>query len=432
MEAPPIVWTEVSTIEELCDAGGSSESIRLTADLTVTASDLQFYTCWTPTTLDANGRHIRIEAGGCFSFSGNSGDPVVIQGTGGEEGLFQVSPGGELELWDLDASQYTGTLVRQEEGGWLIEGDITAAPEQIVYAQAPVLRPRFTGFAALPLGLSQEELAARLPDTEVFASFQGQQSMMFSLPASQLAWDIEENWADISAGRRTLLHARLSGPVSVEDWFESGLTPTLFAPITCELATLVDSAAIGQIIAHHTTQGSSYELHFLFPDRVQPEGLPLSEERGPTCVELTLDEGETWLSVMADEEGLYTDLLYATLRNGRDKKPWASVGIYQMETSYSVRAWAEYEGEGYTYRLYTDTLELSPNGAYVDPGPGGSRGGTVAIIPDPPAPAQPDPAPRPSGGSRPQKPVRSPVRSAVTAARLKGISICLQWLLQNA
>lgn len=398
------VWTEVSTVDELCAAGGSADHIRLTADLTVSDPGLQFYTFWTPTTLDMNGHHILIEAGGWLSFGGNTLSPLVIVGNGEEEGAFRVLPGGRLDLEDVDASQLTGLLARQAEGGCLVTGKVTAQPEQIVYAQAPVLYQLRASFAALPLGLSPEELAAQLPDLEVFVNYQGQMSIMLSVPAGRLSWDIQENWEDISAGRRTVLHARPNGPIAGEGWPESELTPILFAPVTCELAILVDGAAIGQIIDHHTTYGSSYELYFLFPDRVQPEGLPLSEERGPACLEFSLDGGETWLSVAAGEEGLDTDLLYAELYDERDKgsqEPYAQLGFYQMNVTFSVRAWADYQGESYTFRLYTDTLTLSPEGVHIDPGIGGSRGGTVDLLPTPPDP--------PVTETDPPKPVRPPV-----------------------
>lgn len=221
-----------------------------------------------------NGHHIQIEAGGWFSFGGRAASPVVITGDGGEEGAFRVAPGGRLQLGDVDASRLTGLLARQAEGGWLEIREVTAQPEQIAYAQAPVLHQLRASFAALPLGLSQEELAAQLPEPEVYVNYQGQTSMMLSIPADRLSWDIQENREDISAGRRTVLHARPNGPISGEGWPESGLTPTLFAPVSCELAILVDGAAIGYIIDHHTVQGSSYQLYLLFPDRVQPENLP--------------------------------------------------------------------------------------------------------------------------------------------------------------
>lgn len=226
------VWTEVSTIDALCAAGGSAGHIRLTADLIASDPDLQFHTLWTPTTLDMNGHHIQIEEGGWLSFGGGS-TPVVILDHGGEEGAFRVLSGGRLELGDVDASRLTGLLARQAEGGCLVVSEVTAQPEQIAYAQAPVLYQLRASFAALPLGLSQEELAAQLPEPEVFVNYQGQMSMMLSIPADRLSWDIEENWEDISAGRRTVLHARPNGPISGEGWPESGLTPTLFAPVSC-------------------------------------------------------------------------------------------------------------------------------------------------------------------------------------------------------
>ena len=413
----PPVWTELSTIEELCAAGGRADHIRLTADLTVSDPDLQFYTFWTPTTLDMNGHHIQIEEGGWLSFGGNTLSPLVMVGHSGEEGAFQVLPGGRLDLEDLDASQLTGLLARQAEGGCLVVSEVTAQPEQIAYAQVPVLYQLRASFAALPLGLSPEELAAQLPDPEVFVNYQGQMSSMLSVPAGRLSWDIQENWEDISAGRRTVLHARPNGPISGEGWPESELTPILFAPVTCELAILVDGAAIGQIIDHHTTYGSSYELYFLFPDRVRPEGLPLSEERGPACLEFSLNGGETWLSVAAGEEGLETNLLYAELYDERDEgsqEPYAQLGFYQMNVTFSVRAWADYQGEGYAFRLYTDTLTLSPEGVHIDPGIGGSRGGTVDLLPTPPDPpvtetAPPEPVRPPVEDTAPPEPVRPPV-----------------------
>lgn len=412
----PPDWREVSTIDELCAAGGSASHIRLTADLTVSDPDLQFYTFWTPTTLDMNGHHIQIEAGGWFSFGGRAASPVVITGDGGEEGAFRVAPGGRLQLGDVDASRLTGLLARQAEGGWLEIREVTAQPEQIAYAQAPVLHQLRASFAALPLGLSQEELAAQLPEPEVYVNYQGQTSMMLSIPADRLSWDIQENREDISAGRRTVLHARPNGPISGEGWPESGLTPTLFAPVSCELAILVDGAAIGYIIDHHTVQGSSYQLYLLFPDRVQPENLPLSEERGLTGLEFSLDGGETWLSVTAGGEDLDTDLLYAELYDERDKKsqePWAKLYFYQMNVTFSVRAWADYQGEGYTFRLYTDTLTLSPEGVHIDSGIGGSRGGTVDLLPTPPDPPvtetdPPEPVRPPAEETDPPEPVRPP------------------------
>ena len=154
-----------------------------------------------------------------------------------------------------------GHHIQIEEGGCLVVSEVTAQPEQIAYAQVPVLYQLRASFAALPLGLSPEELAAQLPDPEVFVNYQGQMSSMLSVPAGRLSWDIQENWEDISAGRRTVLHALPNGPISAEGWPESELTPILFAPVTCELAILVDGAAIGQIIDYHTTYGSSYELY---------------------------------------------------------------------------------------------------------------------------------------------------------------------------
>ena len=392
----------MSTVDALCAAGGKTGHIRLTADLTVSDPDLQFYTFWTPTTLDMNGHHIQIEEGGWLSFGGGS-TPVVILGHGGEEGAFRVLSGGRLDLGDVDASQFTGLLARQAEGGCLVTGKVTAQPEQIAYAQAPVLLERFIPFAAIPSGLSQEELAAQLPDVGVYINYQGRYQM-FNIPAGQLSWDIEGSWESISAGRRTVLHAWPAGPITGEDWFESELIPTVLAPLACELAILVDGAAIGEIIDHHTTYGSSYELYFLFPDRVQPESLPLSEERGPICLEFSLDGGESWLSVTADEKALSTDSFSALMRDGRNKRPWepwAQLFFYQMNVTFSVRAWADYQGEGYTFRLYTDTLALSPKGAHVDPGSGGSRGGTVDLLPTPPDPPVTEPDP--------PEPVRPPV-----------------------
>ena len=405
----PPVWTEVSTIDALCAAGGSAGHIRLTADLTVSDPDLQFYTFWTPTTLDMNGHSIQIEAGGWLSFGGGS-TPLVILGDGGEEGAFRVVPGGRLDLEDVDVSQFAGLLARQAEGGWLTISKVTVQPEQIVYAQAPVLYQLRASFAVLPLGLSQEELAAQLPDPEGYVNYQGQISELLSVPAGRLSWDIEKNWENISAGRRTLLHARPNGPITGENWPESELIPTLFAPVSCELAILVDGAAIGQIIDHHTVQGSFYELYLLFPDRVQPEGLPRSEERGPACLEFSLDAGETWLSVTAGGESLDTDLLYAELYDDWDKgsqEPYAQLGFYQMNVTFSVRAWADYQGEGYTLRLYTDTLTLSPEGVHIDPGIGGSRGGTVELLPTPPDP--PEPVTPPLEETDPPEPVTPPM-----------------------
>lgn len=396
------VWTEVSTIEELCAVGGSAGHIRLTADLTVSAPGFQFYTFWTPTTLDMNGHHIRVASGGNLTFGGGA-TPVVILGDGGEEGAFRVLPGGRLDLGDVDASQLTGLLVRQAEGGWLVAEDVTAGPGQISYAQAPVVCRRVTGFAAVAQGLSPEELLEQLPDAKVFINYQGRYEQAV-IPAEQLSWDLAEQWEDIEAGRRTVLHARPAGPITGESWFESELTPTVLAPIPCELAILVDGAAIGEINSIHDIYGSTYSLGILLPNQVQPEGLPLSRERGPACLEFSLDGGESWQSVSAGDKVLYTELLYADILEHRDAEPWetvASFGIFQMNTSVLVRVWADYQGEGYTFRLYTDTLTLSPEGAYVGAGSGGSRGGTVDLLPTPPDPPVTEPDP--------PEPVRPPV-----------------------
>lgn len=382
----PPAWTEASTIDELCAAGGSADRIRLTADLTVSVPR-QFYTFWTPTTLDMNGHHIRVASGGNLTFGGGT-TPVVILGGGGEEGAFRVAPGGALSLSDTDASQYSGVLVRQEESGWLTINKVSAQPEQIVYAQAPVVRERVTGFSAVPQGLSPEELLEQLPDAKVFINYQGRYEQAV-IPVEQLSWDLAEHWEDIEAGRRTVLHARPGGPITGEGWFESELTPTLFAPVACELAILVDGAAIGEVNSIHDIHGSTYDLHILLPSQVQPEGLPLSRERGPACLEFSLNGGESWQSVSAGDKILYTELLYADILEHRDAEPWeivATFGIFQMNASVLVRAWADYRGEDYTFRLYTDTLTLSPEGAYVSSGSGGSRGGTVDLLPTPPDP----------------------------------------------
>lgn len=53
-----------------------------------------------------------------------------------------------------------------------------------------------------------------------------------------------------------------------------------------------------------------------------------------------------------------------------------------------IRAGADYRGESYRYRLYTDTLSLSSAGVPTQSDIGGSRGGTLDILP-----ARPDPEP---------------------------------------
>ena len=394
----PTVWTEVSTIDELCAAGGSAAHIRLTADLTVSGPQ-QFYTFWTPTVLDTGDFHIRVEADGCFVFGGGA-QPVVLLGDGSAEDLFQISSGGELHLGDVDASEYSGVLARQEEGGWLVVKNVSAQPEQIVYAKAPVVCERVAGFAAVPQGLAPEELMEQLPDAKVFINYQGRYEQAV-IPREQLFWDLEEQWEDIAAGRRTVLHARPAGPLTGEEWFESELTATVLAPLSCELAILVDGAAIGEIIDHHDIYGSSYEMCIILPDRVEPEGLPFSQERGPACLEFSLDGGKFWLSIKAGEEGLYKNpdlpehLMYASVTENRGEEPWetrASLGILSGAQSL-VRVWADYQGEGYIFRLYTDTLLLTSEGSYIHPGAGGSRGGTIELLPDLPVPPVEEPDP---------------------------------------
>ena len=415
----PTVWTEVSTIDELCAAGGSAAHIRLTADLTVSGPQ-QFYTFWTPTVLDTGDFHIRVEADGCFVFGGGA-QPVVLLGDGSAEDLFQISSGGELHLGDVDASEYSGVLARQEEGGWLVVKNVSAQPEQIVYAKAPVVCERVAGFAAVPQGLAPEELMEQLPDAKVFINYQGRYEQAV-IPREQLFWDLEEQWEDIAAGRRTVLHARPAGPLTGEEWFESELTATVLAPLSCELAILVDGAAIGEIIDHHDIYGSSYEMCIILPDRVEPEGLPFSQERGPACLEFSLDGGKFWLSIKAGEEGLYKNpdlpehLMYASVTENRGEEPWetrASLGILSGAQSL-VRVWADYQGEGYIFRLYTDTLLLTSEGSYIHPGAGGSRGGTIELLPDLPVPPveepdPPGPVPPPVEEPDPPGPVPPPV-----------------------
>ena len=384
----PDVWTEVSTAEELFAAGGSAPLVRLTEDLTVTAADAQFFPFWTPTTLDMNGHCIRVAQGGCFSFGGGT-YPLILIGNGGETGLLQVEAGGELQIENLDASQVTGLLVRQAEGGWLVTQTVAAAPEQMIYAQAPVLRENSASFAVLPQGLAQEELLEQLPELSVSINFQGQ-SEPVTLPADQLSWDLETQWPGIEAGRRTLLHAQPVGPLSGVDWPESELSPVLFDALTCGLAILVDGAAIGNIAVRNYVFGSSYALNIFLPDQVQPDGHPLSSERSPAFLELSLDNGATWLSASAGED-VDTDLLFLRLSARQEDAPGefqASLDVLQETGPLLIRAGADYRGEGYRYRLYTDTLSLSSAGVPTQSDIGGSRGGTLDILP-----ARPDPEP---------------------------------------
>ena len=384
----PDVWTEVSTAEELFAAGGSAPLVRLTEDLTVTAADAQFFPFWTPTTLDMNGHCIRVAQGGCFSFGGGA-YPLILIGNGGETGLLQVEAGGELQIENLDASQVTGLLVRQAEGGWLVTQTVAAAPEQMIYAQAPVLRENSASFAVLPQGLAQEELLEQLPELSVSINFQGQ-SEPVTLPADQLSWDLETQWPGIEAGHRTLLHAQPVGPLSGVDWPESELSPVLFDALTCELAILVDGAAIGNIAVRNYVCGSSYALNIFLPDQVQPDGHPLSSERSPAFLELSLDNGATWFSA-SDGKDVDTDLLFIRLSARQEDAPGdfqASLDVLQETGPLLIRAGADYRGDGYRYRLYTDTLSLSSAGVPTQSDIGGSRGGTLDILP-----ARPDPEP---------------------------------------
>lgn len=384
----PDVWTEVSTAEELFAAGGSAPLVRLTEDLTVTAADAQFFPLWTPTTLDMNGHCIRVAQGGCFSFGGGA-YPLILIGNGGETGLLQVEAGGELQIENLDASQVTGLLVRQAEGGWLVTQTVAAAPEQMIYAQAPVLRENSASFAVLPQGLAQEELLEQLPELSVSINFQGQ-SEPVTLPADQLSWDLETQWPGIEAGHRTLLHAQPVGPLSGVDWPESELSPVLFDALTCELAILVDGAAIGNIAVRNYVCGSSYALNIFLPDQVQPDGHPLSSERSPAFLELSLDNGATWFSASVGED-VDTDLLFLRLSARQEDAPGefqASLDVLQETGPLLIRAGADYRGESYRYRLYTDTLSLSSAGVPTQSDIGGSRGGTLDILP-----ARPDPEP---------------------------------------
>ena len=384
----PDVWTEVSTAEELFAAGGSAPLVRLTEDLTVTAADAQFFPFWTPTTLDMNGHCIRVAQGGCFSFGGGA-YPLILIGDGGETGLLQVEAGGELQIENLDASQVTGLLVRQAEGGWLVTQTVAAAPEQMIYAQAPVLRENSASFAVLPQGLAQEELLEQLPELSVSINFQGQ-SEPVTLPADQLSWDLETQWPGIEAGHRTLLHAQPVGPLSGVDWPESELSPVLFDALTCELAILVDGAAIGNIAVRNYVCGSSYALNIFLPDQVQPDGHPLSSERSPAFLELSLDNGATWFSASVGED-VDTDLLFLRLSARQEDAPGefqASLDVFQETGPLLIRAGADYRGDGYRYRLYTDTLSLSSAGVPTQSDIGGSRGGTLDILP-----ARPDPEP---------------------------------------
>ncbi len=384
----PDVWTEVSTAEELFAAGGSAPLVRLTGDLTVTAADAEFFPFWTPTTLDMNGHCIRVAQGGCFSFGGGA-YPLILIGDGGETGLLQVEAGGELQIENLDASQVTGLLVRQAEGGWLVTQTVAAAPEQMIYAQAPVLRENSASFAVLPQGLAQEELLEQLPELSVFINFQGQ-SEPVTLPADQLSWDLGTQWPGIEAGHRTRLHAQPVGPLSGVDWPESKLSPVLFDALTCELAILVDGAAIGNIAVRNYVCGSSYALNFFLPDQVQPDGHPLSSERSPAFLELSLDNGESWFSASAGRD-VDTDLLFLHLSERQEDASGefqASLDVLQETGQLLIRAGADYRGEGYRYRLYTDTLSLSSDGVPTQSDIGGSRGGTLDILP-----ARPDPEP---------------------------------------
>ena len=384
----PDVWTEVSTAEELFAAGGSAPLVRLTEDLTVTAADAQFFPFWTPTTLDMNGHCIRVAQGGCFSFGGGA-YPLILIGDGGETGLLQVEAGGELQIENLDASQVTGLLVRQAEGGWLVTQTVAAAPEQMIYAQAPVLRENSASFAVLPQGLAQEELLERLPELSVSVNFQGV-SEPVTIPADQFSWDLDTQWPGIEAGHRTLLHAQPVGPLSGVDWPESELSPVLFDALTCELAILVDGAAIGNIAVRNYVCGSSYALSIFLPDQVQPDGHPLSSERSPAFLELSLDNGATWFSA-SDGEDVDTDLLFIRLSARQEDAPGefqASLDVLQETGPLLIRAGADYRGEGYRYRLYTDTLSLSSAGVPTQSDIGGSRGGTLDILP-----ARPDPEP---------------------------------------
>ena len=55
------------------------------------------------------------------------------------------------------------------------------------------------------------------------------------------------------------------------DWPESELSPVLFDALTCELAILVDGAAIGNIAVRNYVCGSSYALNiFLRPTQPPP------------------------------------------------------------------------------------------------------------------------------------------------------------------
>ena len=384
----PDVWTEVSTAEELFAAGGSAPLVRLTEDLTVTAADAQFFPFWTPTTLDMNGHCIRVAQGGCFSFGGGA-YPLILIGNGGETGLLQVEAGGELQIENIDASQVAGPLARQAEGGWLVTQTVAAAPEQMIYAQAPVLRENSAAFTALPQGLTQEELLERLPELSVSVNFQGV-SEPVTIPADQFSWDLDTQWPGIEAGHRTLLHAQPVGPLSGVDWPESELSPVLFDALTCELAILVDGAAIGNIAVRNYVFGSSYALNIFLPDQVQPDGHPLSSERSPAFLELSLDNGATWFSASAGED-VDTDLLFLRLSERQEDAPGefqASLDVLQETGPLLIRAGADYRGEGYRYRLYTDTLSLSSAGVPTQSDIGGSRGGTLDILP-----ARPDPEP---------------------------------------
>ena len=335
-----------------------------------------------------NGHCIRVAQGGCFSFGGGA-YPLILIGNGGETGLLQVEAGGELQIENLDASQVTGLLVRQAEGGWLVTQTVAAAPEQMIYAQAPVLRENSASFAVLPQGLAQEELLEQLPELSVSINFQGQ-SEPVTLPADQLSWDLETQWPGIEAGHRTLLHAQPVGPLSGVDWPESELSPVLFDALTCELAILVDGAAIGNIAVRNYVCGSSYALNIFLPDQVQPDGHPLSSERSPAFLELSLDNGATWFSASAGED-VDTDLLFLRLSARQEDAPGefqASLDVLQETGPLLIRAGADYRGESYRYRLYTDTLSLSSAGVPTQSDIGGSRGGTLDILP-----ARPDPEP---------------------------------------
>ena len=383
-----IRWKEVSGWEELSYWGEYCQYLKLTGDILLESGvDLQFFPLYTGgggngQTLNMGDHHITVPAGSSLYFGGNGFIPFALLGDGGADGLFRVEAGGLLHLGGMDCSQTTGLLAAQPEGAWLSVKSIDCAPGQLSFARSPVVRPWYSagGFFLAEAGISPEELESSLSPFSMEVNYQGEDGYFYAgddpAVAGTIVWGAADHAEEIAAGTRTALSARAAGPIP-DGIMPQDAPPILLRPVCMEVAFLVDGAAITEINTSASNHSCMYYISCQYPEQALPEGEEQPWPLTQAVAQVSLDDGGSWLDIPS---------------TGEDVKPEADLSLYftgdrlvvldlSASHPYLVRFRMDYQGEAMRYRLYTDTLLLSPDRSPVSSDIGGSRGGSVDLFP---------------------------------------------------